>query len=295
MPRSQTPASADLPTTLVIAMPAAFKEQILLEALEPLAMLLVEHGAAASLNLNPSRITIDMMVRAPAEDPVAALAGVQPAVQGVHAALVDVLGAGHGGQVISVTVQTETAREEALAALDDARDLMGISEIAEMRGQLRQAVQRVAKYPQFPRPVVTLKAGPVYRGRDVRQFYEREEARTSGRGDAQSGGQTPDQPQRARLAELLQELLDQRDPTTSSAREQWRLGAGRPHWLLQPLVLASAIHALGGAKEVAQRVGVQPRQVYRWLAWAESQRRAHTRAPTKAPKESATIPPHEHV
>jgi hypothetical protein len=271
MPRPRAKATVDLPVTIIVAMPHTIPEQVLLEALEPLSVALAEYGAAASLNVAPARITIDMLVAAPDEDLTRSLDSVALTIEQCMRVLDDVLGDAHSGRVVSLTVQTEQARDEALAARDEARNLMGIAEIAEWRGQLRQAVQRVVKYPDFPRPVAELKAGPVFIRREVEQYYARQDARQARKGSIESGSAAPDQPQRARLAALLAEHLE-RHPELGDGDPQpaWVAAAGRPHVLLHGPALETGVQALGGPTRVAEQVGVQRRQVHRWLTWAKT-------------------------
>ena len=59
-----------------------------------------------------------------------------------------------------------------MAHLED--DLLGINEIAEMAGVSRQAVANWrARFPDFPKPVVDLKAGPVFRLRQIQGWLRR--------------------------------------------------------------------------------------------------------------------------
>jgi chromosome partitioning protein len=53
-------------------------------------------------------------------------------------------------------------------------DLLGVNEIAELAGVSRQAVANWrARFPDFPQPVVDLRAGPVFRARQVRAWLRR--------------------------------------------------------------------------------------------------------------------------
>ena len=52
---------------------------------------------------------------------------------------------------------------------DDA-DLMGTSEVAAYLGISRQRVLVIARQPGFPKPLVVLKMGNVWRGKDIRTW-----------------------------------------------------------------------------------------------------------------------------
>ena len=53
-------------------------------------------------------------------------------------------------------------------------DLIGINEIADMAGVSRQAVANWrARFPDFPKPLTELKAGPVFRARQVKAWLRR--------------------------------------------------------------------------------------------------------------------------
>ncbi|WP_051292936.1 ParA family protein [Citrifermentans bremense] len=59
-----------------------------------------------------------------------------------------------------------------MALLDD--DLVGINEIAELAGVSRQAVANWrARFPDFPKPVADLRAGPVFRLRQIQGWLRR--------------------------------------------------------------------------------------------------------------------------
>lgn len=60
-----------------------------------------------------------------------------------------------------------------LVALSDD-DLIGINEIAEIAGVSRQAVANWrARFPDFPKPLTELKAGPVFRARQIKAWLRR--------------------------------------------------------------------------------------------------------------------------
>ena len=53
-------------------------------------------------------------------------------------------------------------------------DLPGINEIAELAGVSRQAVANWrARFPDFPQPVADLKAGPIFRARQIQGWLRR--------------------------------------------------------------------------------------------------------------------------
>jgi predicted DNA-binding transcriptional regulator AlpA len=51
--------------------------------------------------------------------------------------------------------------------------LMGVAEIAELLGISTQRVDQLARQPAFPRPVVELKAGRIWRRADVEAWARR--------------------------------------------------------------------------------------------------------------------------
>ena len=53
-------------------------------------------------------------------------------------------------------------------------DLVGINEIAELAKVSRQAVANWrARFPDFPKPVAELRAGPVFRARQIQSWLRR--------------------------------------------------------------------------------------------------------------------------
>ena len=54
--------------------------------------------------------------------------------------------------------------------MTDNADLMGTSEVAALLGISRQRVLVIARHPDFPKPLVVLKMGNIWRGRDVRTW-----------------------------------------------------------------------------------------------------------------------------
>lgn len=53
-------------------------------------------------------------------------------------------------------------------------DLIGINEIADIAGVSRQAVANWrVRFPDFPKPLTELRAGPVFRGRQVRAWLRK--------------------------------------------------------------------------------------------------------------------------
>lgn len=243
-------------------------EQVLLEALEPLAGRLKIRGAAVSMDLQPSRLIVDLDVTADSPDPSQALPDVQTALTDVITAVDDVLGPNHGCTTAAVTVQTAEQRDLALAKRDLERDLVGVAEIAELRGVARQSASRTAQMDRFPRPFARLASGPVWIRAEVLQFFAREDARR-GTGEqpaadtstttATPPGTTPNLEFRTRLAGLLTHATGLPDDVDAAA--------GRPH-LLTGTTLAHAIEALGGTAAVASQMDVTPRTVQRWVAGA---------------------------
>ena len=49
-------------------------------------------------------------------------------------------------------------------------DLVGLHEIAEMVGVSRQRVDQLARQVGFPKPVAELKAGRIWRRRDIQRW-----------------------------------------------------------------------------------------------------------------------------
>ncbi len=54
--------------------------------------------------------------------------------------------------------------------MSDDADLMGTSEVAAYLGISRQRVLKIAQQPGFPKPLVVLKMGNVWRGSDIRKW-----------------------------------------------------------------------------------------------------------------------------
>jgi chromosome partitioning protein len=65
-------------------------------------------------------------------------------------------------------------RSQALIVPPPEDDLLGINEIAELAGVSRQAVANWrSRFPDFPQPIADLRAGPVFRGRQIRAWLRR--------------------------------------------------------------------------------------------------------------------------
>jgi hypothetical protein len=66
------------------------------------------------------------------------------------------------GPSVLTTVRLEVYEELANAGQASAPELLGIAELAAMLGVSKQRASELARSAEFPRPRVTLKAGPVW-------------------------------------------------------------------------------------------------------------------------------------
>ena len=231
------------------------------------------HLDAVDVLQQPNRLAVEVAVASPAPaDVTESLEVAGRIVADLSGVIGDILGlAGTPALPIArLEVLTPAERANALQAEREASDLVGVAEIAELRGAMRQAVQRQTRYADFPDPVAVLKAGPVYLKRDVLDYYAR---RASATHAGTPDGRTPSRQERTQLTALLTEFLnDHPELADSPTAGPWLSAVHRPH-LLHGNVLASALHILGGSTTVAAALGVQPRTVQRWLVRAEGRER----------------------
>lgn len=155
----------------------------------------------------------------------------------------------------TLTLTPDSTRTAALAAADRDRDLVGVSEVADMLGVVRQSAQRTVELADFPTPYATTTAGRFWRRYDVAQYIVRTRARAAARSQ---------QPQ-------VIPPLEQRQQLRTWAAELALPVAAIPAPDLLGSHLLEVIIGLGGnTTTVAQRLGVTPRTVQRWIATART-------------------------
>lgn len=120
-------------------------------------------GHAPALSLGPNRLQVRFNVRARSgheafEKAIARyLKAVQPLV------------GGRSSPVVRVEVQTVEDLDRELAA-SNVPDLIGVAELAALLNVSRQRASELAHSREFPKPLVVLKAGPVWRRSTVARY-----------------------------------------------------------------------------------------------------------------------------
>jgi hypothetical protein len=133
-------------------------------AYELIEALGAHHPGAASVSHDGRRIGLHLWVQAP--DVKRALAAAEKSV------LQALAGQGLAGfNLLTAEIKPWYELEEELGR-SNAPDLVGVAELAEALGVSKQRVSELAATAPFPRPLATLKAGPVWERSSIGQFVE---------------------------------------------------------------------------------------------------------------------------
>lgn len=122
---------------------------------------------APALGLGPDRLDIRFNVRARSER------------EAFEKAIARFLKAVPGYPVVRVELQTVGDLDRELAS-SNVPDLIGVAELAQLLNVSRQRASELARSRGFPKPLVTLKAGPVWRRSSVARYtagWERQPGR----------------------------------------------------------------------------------------------------------------------
>ncbi|MEU6537177.1 hypothetical protein [Streptomyces sp. NPDC047000] len=242
-------------------------EHRLQESLGPLAARLADSEGTAEAAPDPARLIVRVALT-PA--PVPAADGAEPvALSRDH--LIDALAAHHQIErevtrvlglpgplpLLTLTIEGPWQRREAELSAGRDRDLVGIAEIAELRGVARQSAHRTTRLPDFPDPYADLAAGRIWRRHDVEEYFARRD-RKARESKAPAGSAAPSLVYRLQIASMLADLRRQLPPDLATAAEH-------PH-LLTGTTLARAVAELGGPAAICDRLSVSVRTVQRWIA-----------------------------
>lgn len=256
------------PATLTDVMDAgSVPELILQECLVPLAARLADSEGTAEATLDPARLIVRVALT---PDPEPAADGAEPAALS-RDHLIDALAAHHQIAqevtrvlgldrplpLLTLTVESPWQRLETELSAGRDRDLVGIAEIAELRGVARQSAHRTTRLPDFPAPYADLAAGRIWRRHDVEQYFARRD-RKGQEGKAGAAPSTPPLVARLQIAGMLADHRRQLPPELANAVDH-------PH-LLTGATLARAIAELGGPAAICDRLSVSSRSVQRWIS-----------------------------
>ncbi len=114
---------------------------------------------APALSLGPHELGLTMTVRARSpREAVSRAVGVASTLPQVR-----------GGRIVSLEAETVDDLDRELG-ISNAPDLVGVAELAELLNVSKARASELARKPDFPRPWVTLKAGPIWRRGTLTRF-----------------------------------------------------------------------------------------------------------------------------
>lgn len=237
------------------------------ESLGPLAARLAGSEGSAEATLDPARLIVRVaLIPAPepaaeSEEPAALsrdhLIDALAAHHQIEQEVTRVLGLQRPLPLLTLTIEGPWQRHEADLSAGRDRDLVGIAEIAELRGVARQSAHRTTRLPDFPAPYADLAAGRIWRRHDVEQYFARRD-RKAQESKSAVGPSTPFLVHRLQIASMLAARRRQLPPDLANAVEH-------PH-LLTGATLARAIAELGGPAVICDQLSVSARSIQRWIA-----------------------------
>jgi predicted DNA-binding transcriptional regulator AlpA len=77
------------------------------------------------------------------------------------------------GHLLIIKIHHELGGQQVLCSIVASDQLMGIAEIADLLGISTQRVDQLARQGAFPRPIAELRAGRIWRQRDVELWARR--------------------------------------------------------------------------------------------------------------------------
>ncbi|MHB9863604.1 hypothetical protein [Streptomyces sp. YIM S03343] len=256
-----------IPAMLTAVMDAgSVPVRTLQECLGPLAARLADGEGTAEATLEPARLIVRLSLT-PAPEPdrdgaeAAALSrddllDALAAHQQIAREVTHVLALDRPLPLLTLTIEGPWQRYEVELSAGRDRDLVGIAEIAELRGVARQSAHRTTQLSDFPDPYADLAAGRIWRRHDVEQYFARRDSKAQ---ESKTAGPPPPWLiYRLQIAGMLADRRKQLPPDLANAVDH-------PH-LLTGALLARAVAELGGPAAICDRLSVSARTVQRWIA-----------------------------